>query len=235
MSSVEVIAPDAATHELRTRALAVIGPDMKITGNVETTNKLLIAGEVLGEVRGSAVFVDKLGRITGGIVAEEVVVSGVVLGSIRGRHVILESSSHVEGDVFHEIFADRGGCRVPGKIAPFGKGESAARSCAVLQGRHLVQFIPYRIRHASSILSQRLGHLPSTTSRSSGPFEAVSRTSACGPSRHSLDVRFDGGYQGVSGRRADILGSSASDPKQTWRLPFVLATTLLMIWLLEAL
>jgi len=116
VSSVEVIAPDAATHELRTRALAVIGPDMKITGNVETTNKLLIAGEVLGEVRGSAVFVDKLGRITGGIVAEEVVVSGVVLGSIRGRHVILESSSRVEGDVFHESLLIVEGAAFQGRL-----------------------------------------------------------------------------------------------------------------------
>ena len=102
VSSVESIAAHAATHELRPKALAVIGSDTKITGSIETTNKILIEGEVLGDVRGSAVFVNKLGRITGGIVAEEVVVSGVVLGSIRGRHVLLESSSHVEGDVFHE-------------------------------------------------------------------------------------------------------------------------------------
>jgi cytoskeletal protein CcmA (bactofilin family) len=31
----------------------VITSDLKITENVETTNKLLIKGEVLGEVRGS--------------------------------------------------------------------------------------------------------------------------------------------------------------------------------------
>jgi cytoskeletal protein CcmA (bactofilin family) len=55
----------------------------------------------LGEIRGSTVVIDELGRVTGGIVAEEVVVSGVVLGSIWGKRVLLRASSHVEGDVFH--------------------------------------------------------------------------------------------------------------------------------------
>ena len=73
-----------STQEQRVTT-AVITSDLKITGDVEITNKLLIEGEVLGEVRGSAVVVDKLGRVTGGIVAEEVVVSGVVLGSIRAK------------------------------------------------------------------------------------------------------------------------------------------------------
>ena len=73
-----------STQEQRVTT-AVITSDLKITGDVETTNKLLIEGEVLGEVRGSAVVVDTLGRVTGGIVAEEVVVSGVVLASIRAK------------------------------------------------------------------------------------------------------------------------------------------------------
>jgi cytoskeletal protein CcmA (bactofilin family) len=57
-----------STHEERVTA-TVITSDLKITGNVETTNKLLIEGEVLGEVRGSTVVIDKKGRVTGGIVA----------------------------------------------------------------------------------------------------------------------------------------------------------------------
>jgi cytoskeletal protein CcmA (bactofilin family) len=66
---------------------------------VETVGKLLIEGEVQGEVHGSAVVIGKKGRITGTIVAEEIVVSGLVLGSIRGKPIVLQSSSRVEGDV----------------------------------------------------------------------------------------------------------------------------------------
>ena len=32
---------------------------------------------------------------------------------------------------------------------------------------------------------------------------------AAGPTRHSQDVRYDGGYQGVSGRHTDMLGARA--------------------------
>lgn len=104
-----------STQEQRVTT-AVITSDLKITGDVETTNKLLIEGEVLGEVRGSAVVVDKLGRVTGGIVAEEVVVSGVVLGSIRGKRVLLQSSSRVEGDIYHELLLIEEGASFQGRL-----------------------------------------------------------------------------------------------------------------------
>ncbi len=95
---------------------------MKITGNIETTNKVLIEGEVLGEVRSPSVSVDKMGRITGGIVAEEVVVSGTVLGSIRGKRVLLESSSRVEGDVFHDSIFIEEGATFQGRLHRLSRG-----------------------------------------------------------------------------------------------------------------
>src|ERR1700730_2350829 len=104
-----------STKEERVTA-TVITSDLKITGNVETTNKLLIEGEVLGEIRGSTVVIDELGRVTGGIVAEEVVVSGVVLGSIRGKRVLLRASSHVEGDVFHGSLLIEEGASFQGQL-----------------------------------------------------------------------------------------------------------------------
>jgi hypothetical protein len=97
-----------STKEERVTA-TVITSDLKITGNVETTNKLLIEGEVLGEVRGSTVVIDKKGRVTGGIVAEEVVVSGVVLGSIQGKRVHLQYTSHLRATFFMHLCSSRRG------------------------------------------------------------------------------------------------------------------------------
>ncbi len=54
-------------------------------------------------------------RITGGIIAEEVVVRGHVMGSIRGKRVILQASSHVEGDVYHQSLAIEQGAFFEGK------------------------------------------------------------------------------------------------------------------------
>src|ERR1700730_2032692 len=97
-----------STKEERVTA-TVITSDLKITGNVETTNKLLIEGEVLGEVRGSTVVIDKKGRVNGGIVAEEVVVSGVVLGSIQGKRVHLQYTSHSRATFFMHFCSSRRG------------------------------------------------------------------------------------------------------------------------------
>jgi len=102
-------AGNASLQEPSDPAPVVIGSHVKITGNLEATGKVLIEGEVFGEVRAPSVAVDKTGRITGGIVADQVVVSGTVLGSIRGKHVVIESSSSIEGDVFHEsVFIEEG-------------------------------------------------------------------------------------------------------------------------------
>ncbi len=116
LSSLENAAPDASTVAPGTNTLAVIGSDVKITGNVETINMLLIEGDVLGEVRGSAVVVDESGCVTGGIFAEEVVVRGVVLGSIHGKRVLIQSSSCVEGDVFHESLLIEEGATFQGRL-----------------------------------------------------------------------------------------------------------------------
>ncbi len=74
-----------------------------------------IDGEVQGDIHGTYIVVGERARITGGIVAEEVVVRGHVMGSIRGRRVMLQSSSHVEGDVYHQSLAIEQGAFFEGK------------------------------------------------------------------------------------------------------------------------
>ena len=54
-------------------------------------------------------------RITGALIAEEIVVRGNVQGSIRGNAVTFQSSSRVEGDVFHKSLAIEQGAFFEGK------------------------------------------------------------------------------------------------------------------------
>lgn len=95
---------------------SVIGPDLKITGDLETKGELQIDGEVEGEIHGSSVVIGKKGRITGGIVAEEIVVRGQVMGSIHGKRVLLQSSSRVEADIFHESLVIEDGASFEGRL-----------------------------------------------------------------------------------------------------------------------
>lgn len=103
----------ARTNERNTPS--VIGPDLTINGNLVSKGEVQIDGEVQGDIHGTYVVIGEKARITGGIVAEEIVVRGHVMGSVRGKRVMLQSSSHVEGDIYHQALAIEQGAFFEGK------------------------------------------------------------------------------------------------------------------------
>ena len=74
-----------------------------------------IEGEVQGDVHAQRIVIGERARITGALIAEEIVVRGNVQGSIRGNAVTFHSSSRVEGDVFHKSLAIEQGAFFEGK------------------------------------------------------------------------------------------------------------------------
>lgn len=94
---------------------SVIGPDLIIHGNLTSKGEVQVDGEVQGDIHGTYVVIGEKARITGGIVAEEIVVRGHVAGSVRGKRVMLQSSSHVEGDIYHQNLAIEQGAYFEGK------------------------------------------------------------------------------------------------------------------------
>lgn len=96
-------------------APSVIGADLLITGNLISRGEVQVEGEVQGDIHATYIVVGDKARITGGIVADEVVVRGHVMGSVRGKRVLLQNSSHVEGDVYHLTLAIEQGAFFEGK------------------------------------------------------------------------------------------------------------------------
>jgi len=66
-------------------------------------------------VHAQRIVIGERARITGALIAEEIVVRGNVQGSIRGNAVTFQSSSRVEGDVFHKSLAIEQGAFFEGK------------------------------------------------------------------------------------------------------------------------
>ena len=98
------------------RALAsMIGPDLTIMGNLVSKGEVHIEGEVQGDIHATHILIGEKARITGGVIAEDVVVRGQVMGSIRGKKVSLQASSHVEGDIYHKSLAIEQGAFFEGK------------------------------------------------------------------------------------------------------------------------
>lgn len=92
-----------------------IGSDLAVIGNLVSKGEIQIDGEVQGDLHAANIVVGESARITGGIVADEVIVRGSVMGSIRGKRVVLQSSSKVEGDIFHSQLAIEQGAFFEGK------------------------------------------------------------------------------------------------------------------------
>ena len=99
----------------RTGAPSVIGPDLIVSGNLISKGEVQIDGEVQGDVHSSYVVVGEKARITGSVIADEVVVRGEVMGSIRSKRVMLQATSHVEGDIHHSALAIEQGAFFVGK------------------------------------------------------------------------------------------------------------------------
>jgi cytoskeletal protein CcmA (bactofilin family) len=94
---------------------SVIGVDLSITGNLESKGEVQIEGEVQGDIHAQRIVVGERARITGALIAEEIVIRGNVQGSVRGNAVTFQSSSRVEGDVFHKQLAIEQGAFFEGK------------------------------------------------------------------------------------------------------------------------
>jgi len=96
-------------------SVTVIGAGLTITGNVESKGDVQVEGEVQGDVHAKHIVIGERARITGALIAEEIVVRGNVQGSIRGNAVTFHSSSRVEGDVFHKSLVIEQGAFFEGK------------------------------------------------------------------------------------------------------------------------
>ena len=93
----------------------MIGSDLTITGNLESKGEIQIEGEVQGDIHAGRIVIGERARITGALIADDIVVRGGVQGSIRGNNVTLQANSRVEGDVFHKSLAIEQGAFFEGK------------------------------------------------------------------------------------------------------------------------
>ena len=107
--------PAATSGRTGQTSQSQIGTDLTIIGNLVSKGEVHIDGEVQGDLHAANIVVGESARITGGIVADEVIVRGTVMGSIRGKRVVLQSSSKVEGDIFHSQLAIEQGAFFEGK------------------------------------------------------------------------------------------------------------------------
>lgn len=109
-------------------APSIIGEDLTVTGNVISKGEIQVEGEIQGDIHCGSLVIGEKARITGGVVADDVVVRGRVNGSVRGLRVTLQSSSHVEGDIHHQTLAIEQGAYFEGKSRRTDDPQSSGKS-----------------------------------------------------------------------------------------------------------
>jgi cytoskeletal protein CcmA (bactofilin family) len=111
-------APAPVARALPSAAAAVasvVGAQLSIKGNLESRGEVQIDGAIEGDVHARRIVVGEEARITGNLLAEDIVIRGAVAGSIRGGKVTLEAASRVEGDIFHKTLAVERGAYFEGR------------------------------------------------------------------------------------------------------------------------
>ncbi|WP_162305851.1 bactofilin family protein [Oleisolibacter albus] len=102
---------------------SIIGPDMSITGNLDTPGEVHVEGLVDGDVTCSRLIIGASGRIIGRVSAVSVRVHGSVQGSVDADEVYLLNGSSVEGDVIQASLEIAPGARFEGAVRRRRPGE----------------------------------------------------------------------------------------------------------------
>ena len=79
-----------------------IGVEVFLDGYLETAGDVIVAGQLLGEVRAPRIVVESGGFVSGNIIADEVIISGVAQDVyIYASKIELTDGSRVTGELYH--------------------------------------------------------------------------------------------------------------------------------------
>lgn len=98
-------------------ALSVIGPDVRIVGDIITKGEMQIDGEVEGDIACQTLVVGEGARINGAVTADKVRVHGELTGRIEADTVVIAKTARVVGDVAHQSLEIEAGAHLEGHIA----------------------------------------------------------------------------------------------------------------------
>ena len=103
--------------DLNGPAETVVGPSVKIQGDLNSEGNIKIEGQVSGKVKTSqSVFVIPGAKIAADVLAGNAVVGGEIQGNLKiGGHLILQSTAKILGDISCQVLRVEDGAQFSGK------------------------------------------------------------------------------------------------------------------------
>ena len=111
--------PNAAVAEAQASHVSIIGSDLVILGEkitVITKARLLVDGEVRGDINGKEVIIGQSGKVTGTVAANSIEVHGHVYGAVKAQSVTLHPTAHVDGDIHNQVLKICEGAVFDGRV-----------------------------------------------------------------------------------------------------------------------
>ena len=104
-------------ESLNGAAETVVGPSVKIQGDLNSEGNIKIEGQVAGKVKTSqSVFVIPGAKIAADVLAGNAVVGGEVQGNLKiAGHLILQSTAKILGDISCSVLRVEDGAQFTGK------------------------------------------------------------------------------------------------------------------------
>jgi cytoskeletal protein CcmA (bactofilin family) len=104
-------------NDLNGPAETVVGPSVKIQGDLNSEGNIKIEGQVTGKVRTSqSVFVIPGAIIAADVLAGNAIIGGEIQGNLKiAGHLILQSTAKVLGDISCQILRMEDGAQFSGK------------------------------------------------------------------------------------------------------------------------
>jgi cytoskeletal protein CcmA (bactofilin family) len=97
----------------------VVGPSVKIQGDLNSEGNIKIEGQVAGKIKTSqSVFLSQGAKVTADIAAGNAVIGGEVQGNLKiTEHLILQSTAKIAGDITCSILRVEDGAVFSGKCS----------------------------------------------------------------------------------------------------------------------
>lgn len=107
---------------------SIIGPDLKVIGDLKSSGNIQIDGTVEGEIKSRALTIGERGNVHGALVADTVRIYGSVAGEVKATTVTLAKTAKVEGDIAHQTLEIEAGASLLGQISHLDSKEGANKA-----------------------------------------------------------------------------------------------------------
>ena len=112
---------------------AIIGKNIKLTGSIDSPDRVILNGQVTGDVSCTVLEIGIDGKLEGNVKAETVIIGGRLTGDVDATRLKLASSSYVNGEMRYHIIEVEEGAQLEGsfvqqKSASPAKAEAATEA-----------------------------------------------------------------------------------------------------------